>query len=154
MFWVNDTFTLYWRMKDLNNTLEEITNITNWWYNLGKGYNSISHLDDVHRKLTGLYFFLSELTAQYYKDYSMSYVSKKVGLSKQKAAIMESKKTAALADAKSILAMADVIRKEAEEEAIYNRCKLMLNATAKIIEAVKQKISNLKAEKSNSNNQV
>jgi hypothetical protein len=141
-------------MKDLESVLSEIADITLWWYDLKKGYTSISHLDDVHRKLTGLYFFLSELSAEAYRDYSMSYVSKKVGLSKQKAAIMESKRTAALADAKSILAMADVIRKEAEEEAIYNRCKLILSATAKIIEAIKQKISNLKSEKQNSNRQV
>ena len=133
-------------MKDLNETLQEITNINDWWYNLQKGYTDMNHLDDVHRRLTGLFFYLSELTAENYKEYLFSYVNKKVGLSKNKAAIMEGKKSAAFADAKSIMQAAEMFKLEAENEAIYNRCKLILSATGKTIEAIKQKISNLKAE--------
>ena len=138
-------------MKEINNTLADISKIINWLYNIEKGYSSMENIDDVHRKLTGLYFFLSEITADSYKSYLMSYVSKKVGLSKQKAAIMEGKKTAALADAKSIVLMAETITKEAEDEAIYNQCKLILSASSKVIEAMKQRVSNLKSEKNKNN---
>lgn len=130
----------------MKETIEQIDKIVSWWLNLKKGYTDLNHLDEVHRKLSGHYYYLSEITADSYKEYLFSYIRKKVGLGKREQALTEKGLTATLAKSTAPMHEEILMMEEAEMEATYNGLKLKLNATAKVIEAIRQRISNLKTE--------
>jgi hypothetical protein len=131
-------------MKDYEEIINEIDDIVKWWYNLKKGYTDLNNLDDVLRRLTGLYYYLSEIVSDSYKVYLMSYVSRKVGYSKRVQGFISNGSSATSAKEEAI--SDEDLRDEAEQESYYNMLKLKLNATSKIIESIRQKISNLKQE--------
>jgi len=142
-------------MKEVYATLKEIEEIVDWWYSLNKGYTDLNNLDDVLRRFTGLFYYLTEESAKAYQDYTISYVRRRVGLSKQEQALIESSGLSkAKAESKSISLCEELYNTEATNESYHYTLKIKLNAMSKIIEAIKQKISNLKLEKQNTNNQV
>ena len=61
---------------------------------------------------------------------------------------MESGRSATAAKSEAPLQSIELLNDEAEKEAEYNSFKLKLNAVSKILEAIRQRISNLKTEKS------
>ena len=136
-------------MKDLQETVNKIDEIVSWWLNLEKGYTNISHLDEIHRKLSGYYFYLSEIVADSYKDYLFSYIHKKVGLAKRQQGLIESGDSVTKAKEIAPLHEEMLLMDEAEAEANYNALKLKLNAVSKVLEAIRQRISNLKTELNN-----
>ena len=138
-------------MKDLNETLTEISNIVGWWYNLNKGFTDIGKLDEIHRKLSALFFFLSELTAENKNEYLHAKHSRKSNIASIKHKLLLEKKTGVKAQAEADTLTEDIQEQEMELETITERCKIMLNATDKVIEAVRQKISNLKLEQMKGN---
>lgn len=133
-------------MKDLTEILNEISKIVGWWYDLEKGYSNITHLDDVHRRLSGLFFFLSEITAENKSEYLHAKHSRKSNIASIKYELISNKSTVSKAQAEAEASTEDLQKNEVQLEAITERCKIMLSATDKAIEAVRQKISNLKLE--------
>lgn len=131
----------------MKETIKNIDNIVAWWLNLQKGFTDMNSLDEVHRKLSGYYYYLSEIVSDSYRDYLFSYVHKKIGLGKREQALTESGMTATLAKSTAPLHERDLMIDEAESESTYNALKLKLNATSKVLEAIRQRISNLKSEK-------
>ena len=59
-------------MKDYDEIINEINEIVKWWYSLNKGYTDLNHLDEVLRRLTGLYYYFNDILADSYKVYLMS----------------------------------------------------------------------------------
>jgi len=131
-------------MKDYDEVIIEINKIVDWWYSLKKGYTDLNHLDEVLRRLTGLYYYFNDIVADSYKVYLMSYVSRKVGYSKRVQGLIESGNSATSAKEEAI--SEEDLKDEAEQEAFYNMLKLKGSAITKIIEAIRQRISNLKSE--------
>lgn len=134
-------------MKDYDKIIKEIDDIVNWWYKLEKGYTNLNHLDDVLRRLTALYYYFNDILSDSYKVYLMSYVSRKVGYSKRVQSLIESGKTATSAKEEAV--NDEDLKDEAEQESLYNMLKLKGSAIAKIIDGLRQKISNLKTEINN-----
>lgn len=134
-------------MKNYDEIIKEIDDIVNWWYKLEKGYTNINHLDDVLRRLTALYYYFNDILSDSYKVYLMSYVSRKVGYSKRVQSLIESGKTATSAKEEAV--NDEDLKDEAEQESLYNMLKLKGSAIAKIIDGLRQKISNLKTEINN-----
>ena len=133
-------------MKDLQETINNIDKIVSWWLELKKGYSDISHLDEVNRKLSGYFYYLSEHVADSNKDYLFAYVHKKVGLAKREQRIIDDGGSATLAKQTAPLHEEMLLMEEAQTEADFYALRLKLNAVAKVLEAIKQRISNLKKE--------
>lgn len=131
-------------MSNYEETIKEIDSIVKWWYNLAKGYTDINKLEDVLRRLTGLYYYFNEILADSYKIYLMSYVSRKVGFAKRVQGLIESGKTATGAKEEGV--NEEELRDEAEQESFYNMLKLKKDAISKIIDAIRQRVSTLKSE--------
>jgi hypothetical protein len=136
-------------MKDLQETIKEVDLIISWWLSLKQGYNNLNKLDYTLQKLSGHYYYLCELTAQSYKDYLFSYVGKKVGLAKREQAIINEGGSATLAKQTAPLHEEMLLMEEAEREGDYNTLKLKLSAVSKVLEAIRQRIANLKIELNN-----
>ena len=130
----------------MNDTIKQIDDIISWWFNLKKGFTDLNHLDEVHRKLSGHYYYLSEIVSDLYKDYLLSYVHKKVGLAKREQALTEKGLSVTLAKSTAPMHEEQILMEEAQAEGEYNALKLKLNAVSKVLEAIRQRISNLKTE--------
>ncbi len=129
--------------------LKQINIIRDWWFNLKLGFQDINKLDYTLQKLTGYYDYLCELLSNAYNDYLLKHEYKKIGLSKQEQKLMEKGESATAA--KSIAPMMEetLLLEHVEKESEFYFLKNKKESTSKIIEAIKQRISNLKIEMKN-----
>lgn len=131
----------------MQETIKNINIIRDWWLNLKRGCQDINTLDYTLQKLTGYYDFLGELAAEKYKDYLISHEHRKVGLSRQEQSLRDKGESITAAKAIAPMKMEDELINHAEIESDFYFLKNKLNSTAKIIDAIRQRISNLKNEK-------
>ena len=127
-------------------TLTNINIIRDWWFNLKKGYTDLNTLDYTLQKLTGNYDYLAEYLSESYKDYLISHEYKKIGMSKQEQALMSIGESATAAKSIAPMKEKDLLINHAQIESEFFFLKNKINSTSKIIEAIKQRISNLKKE--------
>jgi len=128
-------------------TLEEIKKIIDWWFNLKKGYNSIDHLMEVNRKLSGHCYYLAEFLADNYQDYLFYYSKRKIGEIKKKQHLIENESfSAAKAESYARASIMDELQNEIIQEGNYERIKVLLRQANLIIQQIDNKIYRLRKE--------
>jgi hypothetical protein len=108
---------------------------------------SIDRLLDLQTKLSTLAYNLSDIVADYKRDYNKAYYIRKIEVSKQKNAIINQGKSAAYADSQAIELTANELSDELQFEAITVRLDNKLRQVNKILDGLSQRISFLKQEK-------
>jgi len=132
----------------MDEVIKQIDGIVNWWLNLKKGYQNMDHLDEVHRKLTALNYFLADEIKDKYDGYSIAKIERRIGVSTTETHIYENqeKKNFNLASSQAKISEKDYFIEEAQRESDYLYLKHKVLAISKVIESIKQRVSNLKTE--------
>jgi len=117
----------------------------------GKSYKTLS-IDDLLNakdKLVTLNFNLSEEVAEAKKSYNYGYYIRKINIIKAKNRYINQGTSATAAEAKALEEFAGDLKIELDREAVSHRMDLLLRQSNKVVDAIQQRVSFLKIEKSN-----
>ena len=129
----------------IENTIADIEVIIGWWQTLEKDYGNINDIDYSLQKLTGLNYFYSAEVSGLNKSYLFAYVRRRVGVARSEIknyANHSQGKSATIALSENEALYID----EVEKEANFSEHRVRLSAISKVIDAMRQRISNLKNE--------
>jgi hypothetical protein len=130
--------------------VQRINEIVNWWFKLPNDFTAIAEIEYNLQRLTGLNYYYSGIVAQSYAKYLKTYIDRRVGVSRREVG-KYSQMAQSKANAEAMAESADFMEAEITAEFEYNEHKLRLSAMGKVIEAMRQRISTLKNEKTHGN---
>lgn len=131
------------------NAQEEISKIIHWYYEVQKenAYKSVETYDLVNQKLTTLIYIYSEEVGKNCIDYLLSYVHRKSGFSKRKKFHRNLGLNLGDSENEATNDTINELENEAILEGLYETSKLLLNAAKGVSEAIRQRISIMKNER-------
>ena len=118
-------------------------------YNKSYKTLSIDDLLNAKDKLITLNFNLAEDVAEAKKSYNYGYYIRKINIIKAKNRYINQGTSATAAEAKALEEFAGDLKIELDREAISYRMDLLLKQSNKVVDAIQQRVSYLKTEKSN-----
>lgn len=125
------------------------------WYQGNSEKGTIDQLQRVQDKITTWSYFIGEELSKAFGESSMSYMIRKVEVSRKKLNLMNnSGMSGTKADAQSIVDCEDQYKQEIESETYTNHVKILLDQSYKVVKAISQRISNLKNEREHAKTQT
>jgi len=141
-------------MNDNKDTLEEIADGMDWYYN-NSDIATVERLLTFQDKMTVHSFRLSEIASDQKKDYNIKYFSRKIEMAKSKQGFIKNQDMAVnRSEIDALIQNEDIFKQEIESESYAIKCELLLRQTNKLLDAIRQRISFLKDEKRHSITQV
>jgi len=126
--------------------IEEIKKLLDW-YDKNSGRAGINALLDAQDKIAIRSYTLAGELAEIKRNYNLSYFDRKIGFNKAKQNFIQKRKmTGTEADANANIEVEELQRVETEYETVGYRLEVLLRQLNKILSALQQRISFLKAE--------
>lgn len=129
-------------------TLEQITNIVDWYNKLPKGFSEVGKLQDAIRKMATLIFYFATDVGVAYGESNQKAFGRKASQSREEDFLMKEGKSGTAAEKIAKKNVESLLDLEQQTDSIYKKSYFMLEAAKGVMEAMRQHISNLKQERS------
>ncbi len=131
----------------MEETLNKITDIINWYKNQPQHNNDIDGLLFNRKELSCEVFSYTSYAKEFKSNFDKYYYLRRVQFEKEKIRLLKESKGVSKAEAQALINIEETYKNEKSYESAYTSAKMIIQQANKVLDSMSQEISFLKKEK-------